>query len=89
MSNPAPFISGLLVGGYLIIALFFLRFWRDNRNRLFGFFAAAFFTLAVQRTGLTVYSDNARATLALYALRIFAFLLIITAIIDANRARKQ
>jgi uncharacterized protein DUF5985 len=29
--------------------LFFLRFWRESRDLLFGYFAVAFFLLAIQR----------------------------------------
>ena len=31
--------SGVLVMGYLIVGLFFLRFWHESRDRLFGIIA--------------------------------------------------
>jgi hypothetical protein len=79
------FVSGLIVAGYLAAVLFFLRGWRDTRDRLFGIFAAAFVMLAVQRTALTVLVPSEGVSIALYALRAGAFVLIIWAIVDKNR----
>src|SRR5688572_13722616 len=44
----STFVAGLLVMGYAVAALFFLRFRRETRDRLFAFFAAAFALLALQ-----------------------------------------
>jgi len=88
MVNGVPaFVAGLMTAGYLVIALFFARFWRDRRDRLFLYFSAAFLTLAVQRAVLVLVWQNADATLAMYLLRAFAFGLILKGIIDANRNR--
>jgi hypothetical protein len=78
-------VSGALVAGYLTIALFFMRFWRDSRDRLFGLFAASFGILAVQRLALVVTMNHLENQTALYVLRLLAFVLIIVAIIDKNR----
>lgn len=83
MNSVAALISGLLVGGYVVIGLFFLRFWRASRDRLFGFFATAFWLLALQRVLLTVWHDQ--HTTLLYGLRAFSFIVIIYAIVDKNR----
>jgi amino acid transporter len=82
-------VSGAMVMAYFTAGLFFLRFWKDTRDRLFGSFAAAFFLLAVQRALLTVTVDDRESTagLGLYVIRLLAFLLILWAIIDKNRAR--
>jgi len=79
-------MAGALTGGYLVIALFFARFWRDTRDRLFGFFAAAFLLLALQRTALALAADETEWTAVLYGIRLAAFLLILYAVIDKNRA---
>ena len=34
--------TGAMAMGYAVAGLFFLRFWRDARDRLFGLFALAF-----------------------------------------------
>ena len=80
-------VSGAMVMGYLTAGLFFLRFWRDTRDRLFAIFAGAFWLLAVQRAVLTVVAHRGdEASVWIYALRLFAFLLILVAIVDKNRA---
>lgn len=79
-------ISGALAAAYLTAALFFLSFWRETRDRLFGFFAGAFTLLALQRVALAWALVNTRGTTLDYILRLAAFLLILVAIIDKNRA---
>ena len=71
----------------LIIGLFFARFWRDTGDRLFGFFGAAFWLLAISWTLLAIYDPTAESRPYIFAIRLVAFLLIITAILDKNRAR--
>lgn len=79
-------ISGAIVMGYLVAGLHFLKFWKRSDDRLFGIFAAAFGILAVQRLLLTVLVDERDAHILLYLVRVLAFLLIIFAIVDKNRA---
>jgi hypothetical protein len=78
--------AGALTMGYLVAGLFFLRFWRDVRDRLFLLFAVAFGLLAIQRVLLALVADTPEAALPLYGLRLFAFLIIIVAIVDKNRS---
>ncbi len=85
MSTSAPFVSGLIVAGYLVIALFFLKFWRQSRDRLFIFFSVAFWLLALQRALLTLLVLSDATTVVLYGLRALAFLMIVYAIVDKNR----
>jgi hypothetical protein len=81
-----PLVSGLLVMGYAIAALFFFRFWRETRDRLFGIFAAAFGLLAAQRAALALSADPSGDQVLLYGIRLLAFVLILAAIVDKNRA---
>jgi Family of unknown function (DUF5985) len=80
------FVSGLLVMGYAVAAVFFLRFWRTSRDRLFLFFSAGFALLALQRTSLAAASLLVFPETAYYAIRLLAFLVILVGIIDKNRA---
>lgn len=80
-------ISGMLATGYAVAALFFLKFWSRTRDRLFGFFAAAFGLLAVQRVALSAYEGVPEDAPLLYGLRLVAFLVMLWAIVDKNRAR--
>lgn len=78
------FVSGAIVMGYVVAGLFFFRFWKETRDRLFGIFGAAFWMLAVQRLVLTLTSDSAGHVL-IYGMRLAAFVLILYAIWDKNR----
>jgi hypothetical protein len=77
--------SGVLVMGYLIVGLFFLRFWHESRDRLFGIIAAAFWLLALQRFLLVMLEQTTADDPWLYALRLLAFVAILVAIVDKNR----
>lgn len=81
------FLSGILAAGYLLAGAFFLRFWRQTRDRLFIAFAAAFGMLAVQRALLIAEFSLLENQTWAYAMRLLAFLMIIYAIIAKNRAR--
>ena len=78
-------VSGMLVAGYAVAGLFFLRFWNETRDRLFGIFAWAFFLLGVQRLLLALMETSPAGTVGLYAIRLLAFVLILWAIVDKNR----
>jgi hypothetical protein len=78
-------VSGMIVMGYLVGALHFLRFWSRTHDRLFIVFAVAFALLALQRVLLTAWATSPRADLFLYSLRLAAFVFILLAIIDKNR----
>lgn len=83
-------MSGALAFGYVIAALFFLRFWRQSHDRLFGLFSAAFFLLGFQRLALTITSSISgpeSVTLWPYLVRLAAFVLILWGIIDKNRGQ--
>ena len=81
-------VSGAIVMGYLVAGLFFLRFWRATRDRLFLIFAVAFWILGFQRIALAVDRVQVETHSSLYLVRLFAFLLILLAIIDKNRGRR-
>ena len=79
-------VSGAIVMGYAVAGLFFLRFWRETGDRLFLIFSWAFWLLAVQRLALVLSREMIEDHTGLYLVRLFAFLLILWAIIDKNRA---
>lgn len=86
IQQAALFISGLLAAGYAVAALFFLRFWRRTGDRLFAFFSASFALLVLQRVLLAWAAGGHADADWLYLLRLLAFVLILFAIIDKNRA---
>jgi peptidoglycan/LPS O-acetylase OafA/YrhL len=81
-----PLLNGAIMMAYLASALFFLRFWTQSRDRLFGFFALAFTLLAINSAGLTLVAADDERRYYLYLVRLFSFLLILYAIWDKNRA---
>jgi hypothetical protein len=81
------FLLGTLVLACIVIALFFLRFWRKTRDRLFVFFAVSFALMGVHWLALASTTlDEFRA--ALYGIRLLAFILILFAIYDKNRSAR-
>ena len=78
-------VSGAIVMGYLVAGLFFLRFWQQTRDRLFLIFAVSFWILAVQRVLVTFTPATAETSPGIYLIRLFAFVLILGAIVDRNR----
>jgi hypothetical protein len=82
-------VSGAIVMGYAVVGLFFLRFWRETRDRLFLIFAGAFWILGAQRLALVLSRGMVEDDTGLYLVRLFAFLLILGAIVDKNRSSAQ
>jgi hypothetical protein len=82
-------IAGAIVMGYGVAGLFFLRFWRQTRDRLFLAFAVAFWILGLQRLGLALTRSIVEDQSSLYLVRLFAFVLILIAIVDKNRSRAR
>lgn len=82
-------LQGMAAMGAWVGALFFLRFWRASRDRLFAFFALAFGLLGLNwvLTVLLRVEDESRHLL--YTVRLVAFLVILAAIWDKNRASRR
>jgi hypothetical protein len=83
MSN---FLSGAVMLACSAVALLFLRSWQRTSDRLFGLLALAFFLLAVERWVLALLSAEHQLRHLVYLIRLVAFLLILIAIVDKNRA---
>jgi hypothetical protein len=78
-------VTGAILMGYAVAGLFFARFWRQTRDRLFLIFAISFWLLGAQRLALALSSRPVETDTGLYLVRLFAFLLILLAILDKNR----
>jgi hypothetical protein len=79
------FLAGAAIVSLLVIALFFLRFWKRTHDRLFLFFASAFFVLMIERIVRVLMPVENEWAPFVYTVRLFAFVLIIVAIVDKNR----
>jgi hypothetical protein len=80
------FLWGATALGCWIAGLFFLRFRRETGDRFFSFFALAFWALALNWLGLAITAPADEARTYFYLVRLLAFLLIIAAVADKNRA---
>lgn len=78
------FCWGALSASSATAGLFFFRFWRESRDRLFVFFAVAFWMLALHWLGLSVVNPGVEVRHELYLVRLAAFVLIIIGIFDKN-----
>jgi uncharacterized membrane protein HdeD (DUF308 family) len=79
------FLMGAVAMASAIVALFFLRFWRETADRLFGMFALSFLLLGITRLGLAVSPQGEEPQTHWYWMRLVAFLVILAAIVDKNR----
>jgi hypothetical protein len=78
------FMAGAATMGFLVGALFFLRFWTRTHERLFLAFAVAFAVLAVSQA-LAQWLGQADERIGIaYLLRILGFALILGGIVDRN-----
>lgn len=78
------FLAGAAALGYSVAAMFFLRFWRATRDRLFLAFAAAFALLTANQVLAALIEAGDERTPFVYSLRVLGFLLILAAIVDKN-----
>ena len=82
-------VTGAIAMGFGIAGLFFLRFWHETRDRLFLFFALAFFILAASRIGVAFTAPGTTPGEYLYWIRLAGFATILLAILDKNWNRKR
>lgn len=84
-------LTGAIAMAAGVIALFFLRYWRQTRDRFFLYFALAFTLEALQRLVSAMLPANAQDAQdasqyhLVYLIRLAAYGLILAAIIGKNR----
>lgn len=83
------FLSGAVTMGFLTAALFFIRFWRKSRDRLFLAFAVAFALFALNQCLAFWLGANDERIGYTYLLRVLGFVLILAAIVDKNLSSKR
>jgi hypothetical protein len=82
------FLWGALAVTSVIASIFFLRYFRLTRDRLFVFFSIAFLVMAFNWIGLAIADPSIETRHQVYILRLLAFVLILIGIIDKNRRGK-
>ena len=85
MQTLFDFLSGVIVMGFLVAGLFFLRFWKRSHEGLFVAFALAFWLLGLTQALLTFTDIPVEERSWLYLLRLAAFSLILASIWIKNR----
>lgn len=85
METLLDFAAGALTLGFLIVGLFFLRFWRSTGDGLFAAFAIAFALLGIGQAMLTFMEVRDEERSLLFLFRVAAFLSILVAIWRKNR----
>ena len=88
MMYPYQFLGGALTMGYVVLGVFFLKFWRRTRDPLFKMFAYAFWLMAVNGFAVTASNGYELDVVWSYLLRLLAFVLIIIAIVRKNMETK-
>lgn len=94
--NYTLFLAGISMATFAASGLFFLKLWKAAQDRFFAFFAIACALLSVERVvALFVQGvlDPQSAPLPestswIYIIRLFAFLMIVIAIVGKNMHRK-
>jgi hypothetical protein len=86
MSAALPVLSGATVLACAVAALFFLRFFRSTGEPLFARFALSFGLLGLHWLALAVTAPDYEFRPLLYVVRLLAFVVILFAIAEKNRA---
>ncbi len=79
------FLIGVIATASMASGVFFLKFWRNTRDKLFLAFALAFIIEAINRTAVLTLPQPNEGRPAIYIVRCLAFLLIVAGIINKNR----
>ena len=79
------FLRGALAMAALSIGLFFVRYWRATRDRLFLMLSAAFWLLGLHWTLATLAPEVGAYS---HVVRFAAYVLIALGVIDKNRRKE-
>lgn len=79
------FVWGAVAMANVTAGLFFIRFFRDTRDRLFVLFGGAFFAFALNYIILALLQPSQEERHYVYFIRLLGFGLLIAGILDKNR----
>lgn len=82
-------LTGAIAMASLVIALFFLRFWRNTSDRFFLYFALSFFIEGLHRVYSALHDDGGEDSPLHYLIRLLAYGLILWAILEKNLPRAK
>lgn len=78
------FLYGMITAGFLVVGLYFLKFWRATQDVLFAAFALAAALLALNQGLIAISAIPEHEQAWLYLLRLAAFIMIAIAILIKN-----
>ena len=79
-------LCGAIAAASAVVGMFFFRFWQNGRDRFFLLFAMSFFVESINRLALGLSAHPNEGAPIFYGIRLLAYLLIIAAVVDKNRA---
>lgn len=79
------FLYGSVAMGCAVLAVLFLRFWRQSRDQLFVWFSCAFTMLGVSYILLGTIAFATEWRVSIFVVRLLAFCLILYGIVAKNR----
>jgi hypothetical protein len=82
-------LAGAIAAASMVIALFFLRFWRNTDDRFFLYFALSFFIEGLHRVYSTVHDNGGEDSPLHYLIRLLSYGLILWAILEKNLPRSR
>jgi hypothetical protein len=77
-------LAGAVAMASAIIALFFLRFWRNSKDRFFLYFSLSFGIEALHRVYAAMTFEDAEDSPLHYLVRLLSYGLILLAILHKN-----
>ena len=80
------FLYGTIFACAVTATVFFVRFWKETKDELFLYFALCFALLSIERLALAFLATGQEYSV--YLIRLFAFLVLIVAIVRKNRRLK-
>jgi hypothetical protein len=81
------FLLGTLTAISAAIAAFFVKFFRESKDRFYIFFSGAFAVLGLDWCAHAVLDPRHQNVSYLFLFRLVAFVLIVAGIVDKNRPR--
>ncbi|MBS1984740.1 MAG: hypothetical protein JST16_11260 [Bdellovibrionales bacterium] len=85
MTPVTIFLSGVCLSTFLGAGLIFYRVWRKVHDRFFLLFGCACVVIGLERIPLIFLDPSIEENSWVYVFRLLAFVLILIAVIDANR----
>jgi hypothetical protein len=82
-------LSGAGAMAALVVALFFLRFWRRTGDSFFVYFALSFAVEAALRAYMAATGSGNETSASVYLLRLASYSLLLVAIVRKNRRGRR